>query len=119
MKTYGLSEHKVCSVVEEGTIGNYTLYTMDRESLRVKYVGRSDNDLQYRLLQHAERGEYAAFAFQYAETLHDAFRVECRDYHYYDNLDNRIHPDAPNWLGYVCPYCSATKEFSMMGLRCF
>ncbi len=89
-------------------IGNYLLGHLNQKgALVVKYVGRSDTDLNERLLDHV--GEYEHFTFQYASSEKVAFEQECRDYHRFGgekgSLDNAVHPDRPDGFYWKCPIC--------------
>lgn len=75
----------------------------------VKYIGRSDSDLQTEILQQMDT--YRAngctqFKYSLSESVRDAYETECRDYHNYggkDKLNNRYHPDEPEGHHYPCP----------------
>lgn len=72
-----------------------------------RYVGRSDSDVQNRLLQHASSGAYRFFYVEHDRSPIDAFQRECNLYHYYrSQLDNEIHPAIPRDCGDGCPKCS-------------
>ena len=72
-----------------------------------RYVGRSDRDVQSRLLQHVDAGDYRFFYVEHDRTAVDAFLRECGWYHYYRNqLSNKIHPAIPRGCGSGCPRCS-------------
>ena len=79
--------------------GNYALvYTKSEKTFIVKYVGRSDDDLNDRLKYWI--GKYREFKFsQDAKTRVEAYKKECRNFHDFGgiaSLDNKIHPDRPD-----------------------
>lgn len=75
----------------------------------VKYVGRSDDDLNARLKQWVNK-DYSYFKFEYCSSSKAAFEKECRLYHYHggsEKLDNKIHPQKPAGSNWKCPTCGA------------
>lgn len=86
--------------------GNYLFLSSSRV---VKYVGRSDSDLQTEILQQMDT--YRAdgctqFKYSLADSVKDAYETECRDYHNHgekEKLNNRYHPDEPAGHHYPCP----------------
>ena len=88
-------------------IGIYWLLQRDRDGVfRVRYVGRSLTCLKRRLLHHASNGYYEAFVFRLLEEVEEVWRAECREYHLFmPGLDNETHPNSPNHVHFVCPYC--------------
>ena len=97
--------------------GNYRLYRIDKNGRRHIYVGRSDTDLQRRLLKHLyyDNPAYDEFEFECSNSVKDAYNQECRDYHYFKNqnsgfiLDNRNHPDTPDGMELYCPVPGCDK----------
>ena len=80
-------------------VGNYALgYTNSEKTFIVKYVGRSDDDLNDRLKYWI--GKYNKFKFnQNVKTRVEAYKKECRNFHDFGgiaSLDNKIHPDRPD-----------------------
>ncbi len=74
---------------------------------RVKYVGRSDDDLNARLKQWVD-SKYSYFKFEYCPSPKAAFEKECTLYHYHggsEKLDNEIHPQRPANSDWQCPKC--------------
>ena len=106
MKFFRLTEKKVKEMVPKNATGVYFLANKINDQFVLKYVGRSDTKLRHRLLQHAKTKKYRYFAFQITETLLEAYRIECREYHNAVDLDNKIHPRKPKNLDYKCPYCN-------------
>lgn len=71
----------------------------------VRYVGRSDNDVQARLLDHVRDGEYRYFTVEHKDSTKEAWLREAHLYHYHrDDLDNKRHPAPPE--GMSCPKCT-------------
>ena len=103
---YVLTNGAINALVEDERMGNYLLGIEDSDGkVTVKYIGRSDTDLASRLKDHVKE-YYTYFAFRYAPSKTAAYRQECQDYHYYyNNLDNKIHPDAPSNINRICPVC--------------
>jgi hypothetical protein len=75
-------------------------------SMPVSYVGRSDDDLCARLLQHAGENKYSYFAFIHCANAVAAYQKECELYHTFANLDNKVHPAKPN-TSCKCLKCGA------------
>lgn len=98
--------------------GNYALgYLNDKNMFIVKYVGRSDDEpVRERILQHLmdkNASEYSHFKFSYETNTTKRFIKECKNYHDFgenEKLNNDIHPDSPNGLNLVCPYCIAKNQ---------
>ncbi len=92
--------------VKEGSIGNYWLFD---GALGIRYVGRSDTDLQSRLLRHVDESPYKSFKFSYAASPKEAYYKECEQYHRYigsGKLMNKNHPDSPDGMSHLCcPVC--------------
>lgn len=91
---------EVSARVSAGVMG---VYVLSSDGLEPTYVGRSDFDLQRRILQSASEGDYVAFWFDYATSPMDAYKYECELYHEYNPLDNEIHPAAPENTNWRCP----------------
>ena len=89
--------------------GNYVLGIRNKNgNFDVRYVGRSDTDVNDRIKDHLQEG-YTYFMFCYASSPKDAFETECRQYHAFGGntrLDNDVHPDRPsNSKNWKCPVC--------------
>ena len=104
---YVLSSAEIDRRIKKGTIGNYAYGHTDNGTFYVEYVGRSDDDLNSRA-KHGI-GKYKEFKFSYALTSKSAFEKECRNWHDFGGvegrLDNKYHPDKPNFTDYKCPVC--------------
>lgn len=93
---YPLTIESIDKRVKKGSIGNYALGYSDGTSFMVKYVGRSDSDLNKRLKDHV--GSYKEFKFSYASSAKEAYAKELRNYHDFggsEALDNEIEPAKP------------------------
>jgi len=106
-------------VVKSGQMGIYHLGYFqpgDGLDIRVLRVGRSDGDLQARLLQHAQSqlGAWDArgcsyFFFDYVDSVQEAFIGECELYHGNGNPprnnDPKQHPLQPQGVArkVLCP----------------
>lgn len=95
---FELSGASIDKQVKKNSIGNYALgYTNKTDdSFIVKYVGRSDSDLNARLKDHI--GSYAHFKFSYSTSAKEAYAKELRNYTDFggsDALDNEIEPAKP------------------------
>jgi len=110
---YPLTDKDIDANVKKGVPGNYALGRTDPSDKKfiVKYVGRSDTDLNKRLHDWVGKG-YAEFKFSYASSVGDAFNKECRNFHDFggiDELDNDIHPARPEKASYPCPRCDTDE----------
>ena len=83
------------------------VYLLSGDDIHVLYVGRSDDDLQKRLLGHLKEGKYGSFWFKNEPDAKAAYNSECMEYHLYGgkrHLDNDIHPDTPDGMSHLtCP----------------
>lgn len=104
-----LTDDKVDEVITSTSPGNYALgYTNDKATFIVRYVGRSDDDLNDRLHDWTGNSRYTEFKADYASSAKAAFEKECHNYHDFGEarkLDNKVHPDRPNGSGWKCPVC--------------
>lgn len=105
---YPLTNEDIDKRIPVGSKGNYAYgYTNSEGTFIVKYVGRSDTDLNDRA-KHGV-GQYKQYKYSIAKTVKEAYEKECRNYHDFGGpegrLDNDIHPDKPNGTELECPYC--------------
>lgn len=104
---YPLTDEEIDKRITKGRKGNYAYgYKNSEGAFIVKYVGRSDTDLNDRI-KHGV-GHYEMFKFSYASSAKEAFEKECQNYHDFgesSRLDNEIHPDRPDDKDYECPVC--------------
>lgn len=110
---YDLTTEKINEIVTNTSAGNYALGYLNKENtFIVEYVGRSDSNLNTRLLQHIGEG-YKKFKYSYANNSKEAFEKECKNYHDFggsDSLNNEIHPAKPADKNWECPECLKTKN---------
>jgi len=109
--SYPLTHDKIDEVVKRISPGTYALGYKNDTSFIIKYVGRSDSDLNNRLHDYIE--EYGRFKYGYATSAKEAFKKECSLYHDFgesDKLDNDNHPDRPNKSNWECPICDIFDE---------
>ena len=87
--------------------GNYGLGHVGEDGIFiVRYVGRSDTDLNSRLKDWV--GKYKQFKYSQTSSREEAFKKECKNFHDFDGvsgLDNDIHPDRPDGRNLECPVC--------------
>ena len=99
---FPLTAEGIDDAVEHVMPGAYALGRIDKNDVfRVKYVGRSDNDVGDRLSDHI--AVYPYFKFGYYRTPKDAFEKECWLWHDFNPRDNKKHPDRPDGTKYKCP----------------
>lgn len=104
---YELTSEKVDEVVTKTSAGNYALGRVANSTFYVRYVGRSDSDVNRELKSKLGRN-YSMFKFSYANSPKEAFEKECRNYHDFgesEKLDNERHPDRPDGTDWKCPRC--------------
>ncbi len=93
---YEMSSSEVDRVITKTSPGNYALGYSGDSSFIVKYVGRSDNDVNKRVKEWVgENSSYKQFKFSYAGSPKAAFEKECKNYHDFGGkakLDNKDHP---------------------------
>ena len=103
---FSLNAESIEKNVTQISAGNYALGHVKDKKFYVKYVGRSDSDVNGRLKQHV--GKYKEFKYSYAKSAKAAFEKECQNFHDFGGekyLDNKIHPDRPKDSGWKCPLC--------------
>ena len=101
--TYPLTNASIDENVTRKSPGAYALGHISDSSFHVKYVGRSDGNVNARLKDHV--GSYKRFKFEYYGSAKAAFEKECRLYHDFDPPDNDVHPRRPNNSNWECPVC--------------
>jgi len=105
---YTLSEEILDRVVTQTSPGTYVLGYSENNTFYVKYVGRSDNDVNSRLKDWVEK--YPQFKFGYFGSPKASFDKECTIYHDFGGqtgqLDNQIHPQRPEDADWQCPKCN-------------
>ncbi|MFI7484068.1 hypothetical protein ACH9EU_16830 [Kocuria sp. M1R5S2] len=110
LRPFRLTPWLVRALVPERRIGTYALH---RDGA-VVYIGRSDTDLQRRLIQHAtaHRAEY--FTYDVHHSVQHAFEVESSMFHNLQgSLTNCIHPASPAATGAQCPFCRHQVQLAL------
>ncbi len=105
---FDLCNATINELITEACEGNYALGVMNEKTNKfiVKYVGRSETDLNARLKQHV--GKYPKFKFSYARSAKEAFEKVCKNFHDFGGskkLVNSIHPTRPADVDWKCPCC--------------
>jgi hypothetical protein len=98
---------KIDEVVTRTSAGNYALGDLENSTFIVRYVGRSDSDVNKELKSKLD-SKYSKFKFSYATSPKAAFEKECQNYHDFggsENLDNKVHPAKPAGMNWKCPVC--------------
>jgi len=101
-RLFKLKPWLVRALIPRGRAGTYLLYRFGRPV----YAGRSDEDLQNRLVVHAhtERADY--FGFSVFADAERAFDMECALFHSLrKTTTNLIHPASPKRSGRTCFIC--------------
>jgi hypothetical protein len=108
--SFALTDEKIDEEVTKTSPGAYALgYTSD-ETFHIKYVGRSDSDVNDRL--HDWAGKYKRFKYDYFGSAKAAFEKECNLYHDFDPVDNRcIRRDRKGLVGLVPAAMLWTRTF--------
>jgi len=95
--------YPLCEVSFRVQPASMGVYILSRNGTVASYVGRSDSDLQQRIVSSASEGRYVAFWFDYATSPMDAYKYESELYHKYDPPDNQAHPAVPPNADWRCP----------------
>jgi len=96
-------------VPEDAKCGNYAFGYTIGNTFFVKYVGRSDHNLQSEIEQQMDTDRAKGcdkFMYSQANNAKEAFEKECRNFHDFggaDHLNNQYHPDKPDNTDYKCP----------------
>lgn len=104
-------------VVPPGRPGVYILGGLESSDgdFFPRYVGRSDTDVQSRLMHHAQTPLFTYFRCRSCKSKGEAYHMECFYWHAlfeFGKLFNRVHPDAPSNSHLKCPYCSGATAFA-------
>ncbi len=105
--SYTLNAETVDKKVTRTSPGAYALGKLRETTFIVKYIGRSDTDVNSRLKDWI--GKYPYFKFIYYGSAKAAFEKECNLYHDWGeskSLDNDIHPQRPAGTNWKCPRCN-------------
>jgi len=107
---YDLTTQKIDELITKNSLGNYALGYVSGSAYIVKYVGRSDDDVNDRLKKWVGKNKnYKKFKFSYATSPKAAFEKECKNYHDFGGskkLDNEKHPERPDNTDWKCPLCN-------------
>lgn len=92
-------------------IGTYALgATTERGEFVVRYVGRSDSNVNQQLKSWI--GRYEKFEYRHYLSARAAFEKECRLFHDLGGsarLDNSGHPARPDGAAWTCPHCAVFR----------
>jgi hypothetical protein len=96
---------------ENVAVGSKGVYLLSRNKSDYHYVGRSDEDLNDRLIKHVDetypkqKKEYKWFKYHVKSSKREAYEDECRLWHEHGAPppDNKIHPATPEETTYPCP----------------
>lgn len=102
-----MTKANVKNSVLKNAKGAYFLGNEKNGDFHIKYIGRSDTRLRSRLIDHVKNDneDYTHFSFEITDTILEAYRIECREWHNAIDLDNKAHPKKPKNLKYRCSYC--------------
>ena len=104
-----LMTQKIDEGVTRTSPGNYALGYVSDSTFYVRYVGRSDTDVNSRLKSWVGKSNrYKHFKYSYATSPKAAFEKECKNYHDFgesEELDNEQHPERPDGTNWKCPVC--------------
>ena len=90
LEFFKLRKEEVRQRVPKHSTGAYFLAIKMGKNYRIKYVGRSDTHLRQRLLTHVSNKKYTHFSTEITDTIFEAFRLECREWHNSFPLDNKV-----------------------------
>lgn len=103
---FSLTTAGVVSAVTLKSPGAYALGTMRVDNVfLIAYVGRSDEDVSARLLDHVSK-PHPQFFFTYVDSAQAAFYKECGLYHDFEPPENLVHPARPKNVTWKCPACT-------------
>jgi hypothetical protein len=101
-RLYLLKPWMVRALIPSNLAGAYVLYRDGRPV----YAGRSDRNLQGRLVTHARGRRAPHFSFAVYPDPARAYDMECALYHsLHPDLTNLIHPASPAGSDRECPVC--------------
>lgn len=101
-----LTALKIDELIKGRSPGNYALGEVQGHAFIVKYVGRSDFNLNHSLKEWV--GLYSHFKWSYAKSEEEAFDKECHNFHDFggiESLDNHVHPIQPEGMNLKCKVC--------------
>lgn len=92
-------------------IGAFALgATNERGEFVVRYIGRSDTNVNQQLKSWV--GRYEQFEYRHFLSVRAAFEKECRLFHDFGGtarLDNVAHPARPEAAEWTCPHCTSVR----------
>lgn len=103
---HSLTQEGIDAAVKGVAPGAYALGDVNaNNTFIVRYVGRSDTDLNDRLKDWV--GDYRQFKYAFYPTAKAAFEKECHLFHDFGEttLDNAVHPARPAGSDWKCPRC--------------
>lgn len=103
--SYSFNAANINAVVKGLGAGAYALgyNNEDGSLLYIQYIGRSDTDLNARLLSHIGEN-YKHFQYAFFDDAIQAYNKECWLYHTFNPPDNDIHPAKPEGTNCKCPF---------------
>ncbi len=113
---YPFTAAEIDRLVTTVSAGNYALgYINGNGKFAVRYVGRSDGNLNQRLKSHlGNHDDCTHFKFSYAGSPKAAFEKECQNFHDFggvQKLKNVNHPAEPaNSKLWKCPIANCTHN---------
>ncbi|MGB1585628.1 MAG: hypothetical protein ACPHID_01100 [Thermoplasmatota archaeon] len=106
-----LTADAVREFVNNRSVGFYRLGRVIDGQFYIDYFGRSDTNLQRRLLEHVKSGAYSTFEFLETNSIGDAYHMECSEWHLNGQRTmNKIHPALAEGLPYACPWCDLAAQ---------
>jgi len=108
---YDLDIRTINDIVTKKFPGNYALGHPKKDgAFVVKYIGRSDSDINAELKRCISRfgRAFTLFKYSYAPTRRAAFEKECQNFHDFggsDKLVNENHPSRTAGVNWKCPEC--------------
>jgi hypothetical protein len=105
--SYDFNAPEIDRVVTKTSPGNYALGYVKEYNFYVKYIGRSDSDVNKELKARLPL-KHLKFKYSYATSAKAAFEKECQNYHAFggsEGLENRVHPNCPIVANWECPRC--------------
>jgi hypothetical protein len=101
---FSLTDNGIKNEVLRTSPGAYALGDEKDSTFYVKYIGRSDSDVNDRLHDHVG-GSYSKFKYEYYSSSKAAFEKECHLYHDFSPDANKVHPARPSGSSFKCPDC--------------
>lgn len=110
MKYYKLEDSIIKKEAPDAK-GVYFLGNIINGNFVIGYVGRSDNSLKSRLLNHNHNKKFKFFSFETVRTKRDGFLLETENWYLLKFMTiNKIHPNKPKNLDMEHP-CDVLGRF--------